>query len=184
MEGYGYCRVSTVRQARDGDSLDVQRRQIEGCALTHGLELSPKLDRLFRGALDALNVIEGLKARGVSLRLIDVGGDVSGNGMAKIFLRVTALFAEIERDRIRERISRVKADQRKRGRFLGGLVPFGWRRGEGGELRAHEGEQAAIREIVAMRASGATPRAISAALKGRGHALSHEGVASVLRARA
>jgi len=30
-----------------------------------------------------------------------------------------------ERDRIRERISQVKADEKSRGRFLGGDVPFG-----------------------------------------------------------
>ena len=39
MAIYGYCRVSTVRQANEGESLDVQRRQIEGYALMHGLAL-------------------------------------------------------------------------------------------------------------------------------------------------
>ena len=39
MAIYGYCRVSTVRQAAEGESLDVQRRQIEGYALMHGLAL-------------------------------------------------------------------------------------------------------------------------------------------------
>ncbi len=37
MATYGYCRVSTTRQANEGESLDVQRRQIEGYALMHGL---------------------------------------------------------------------------------------------------------------------------------------------------
>lgn len=32
MSVYGYCRVSTLRQASDGDSLEHQRRQIEGYA--------------------------------------------------------------------------------------------------------------------------------------------------------
>jgi putative DNA-invertase from lambdoid prophage Rac len=32
---YGYCRVSTLRQANEGGSLDVQRRQIEGYSLMH-----------------------------------------------------------------------------------------------------------------------------------------------------
>jgi Resolvase, N terminal domain len=39
MAIYGYCRVSTVRQANEGESLDVQRRQIEGYAHLHGLTL-------------------------------------------------------------------------------------------------------------------------------------------------
>ena len=37
MATYGYCRVSTARQANEGESLDVQRRQIEGYALMHGM---------------------------------------------------------------------------------------------------------------------------------------------------
>jgi putative DNA-invertase from lambdoid prophage Rac len=40
MAVYGYCRVSTVKQANEGESLDVQRRQIEGYALMHGLTIA------------------------------------------------------------------------------------------------------------------------------------------------
>ena len=39
MAVYGYCRVSTLRQASEGESLDVQRRQIEGYVHMHGLLL-------------------------------------------------------------------------------------------------------------------------------------------------
>jgi putative DNA-invertase from lambdoid prophage Rac len=35
----------------------------------------------------------------------------------------------------------VKADQKARGRYLGGKVPFGFRRGESGELIPYEAEQ-------------------------------------------
>ncbi len=169
MAVYGYCRVSTARQANEGESLEVQRRQIKGYADMHGLALdgivieegvsgsvpvverpaagplfaklskgdvvvAPKLDRLFRSALDALQVVAELKARGVALHLLDLGGDISGNGLSKLFLTIAAAFAEAERDRIRERIGQVKADQKARGRYLGGKVPFGFRRGEDGEL--------------------------------------------------
>jgi DNA invertase Pin-like site-specific DNA recombinase len=107
MSAFGYCRVSTERQG-DGDSLDVQKRQIEGYAMIRGLDLadiviesgvsgsvpvaqreaagplfatlkrgdiviSPKLDRLFRSALDALQTVESLKKRGVTLHLVDLG---------------------------------------------------------------------------------------------------------------
>src|SRR5271166_1408947 len=37
MAVYGYCRVSTLKQASEGESLEVQRRQIEGYGLMHGL---------------------------------------------------------------------------------------------------------------------------------------------------
>jgi putative DNA-invertase from lambdoid prophage Rac len=214
---YGYCRVSTARQATEGESLEVQRRQIEGYAHMHGLALdgivveegvsgsvpvaeraaagplfaklskgdaviAPKLDRLFRSALDALKVVEDLKKRGVALHLLDLGGDISGNGLSKLFLTIAAAFAEAERDRIRERIGQVKADQKARGRYLGGKVPFGFRRGENGELVPHEGEQEAIREMVALRAQRKPLRGIAGALAAKGHRISHEGVAGVLRA--
>jgi DNA invertase Pin-like site-specific DNA recombinase len=39
MATFGYCRVSTAKQAAEGESLDVQRRQIEGYALMQGLTL-------------------------------------------------------------------------------------------------------------------------------------------------
>jgi DNA invertase Pin-like site-specific DNA recombinase len=217
MAVFGYCRVSTSRQANEGESLDVQRRQIEGYALMHGLTLdavvieegvsgsvpvaerpaggplfaklkagdvvvAPKLDRLFRSALDALTVVEELKGRGVKLHLLDLGGDIAGNGLSKLFLTIAAAFAEAERDRIRERIAQVKADQRARGRYLGGKVPFGWRVGSEGELVEVEAEQEAIHEMKALRASGKPLRAISVAMKAKGINISHEGVAGVLKA--
>jgi putative DNA-invertase from lambdoid prophage Rac len=216
MAVYGYCRVSTTRQAEEGESLDVQRRQIEGYCHMHGLDLdqivveegvsgsvpvadrpaggamfsklvrgdiviAPKLDRLFRGALDALQVVEALKARGVKLHLLDLGGDIAGNGLSKLFLTIAAAFAEAERDRIRERVSQVKADQKARGRFLGGSRPFGWRKAEDGSLVEIVEEQEAICEIVALRAAGKPLRAIAEAMKAKGHRISHEGVAGVLR---
>jgi putative DNA-invertase from lambdoid prophage Rac len=217
MPVFGYCRVSTARQANEGESLDVQRRQTEGYAHMHGLVLdqivieegvsgsipvaerpaagplfaklskgdvviAPKLDRLFRSALDALQVVAELKARGVALHLLDLGGDISGNGLSKLFLTIAAAFAEAERDRIRERIGQVKADQKARGRYLGGKVPFGFRRGETGELVLYEAEQEAIREMAALRAHGKPLRAIAQAMRTKGYNISHEGVAGVLRA--
>ena len=146
------------------------------------LSSPPKLDRLFRSALDALKVVENLKTRGVKLHLLDLGGDIAGNGLSKLFLTIAAAFAEAERDRIRERIGQVKADQKARGRYLGGKVPFGFRRGDDGELVPHEAEQEAIREMVALRAQGKALRAIAEAVQAKGHRISHEGVAGVLRA--
>jgi DNA invertase Pin-like site-specific DNA recombinase len=145
--------------------------------------IAPKLDRLFRSALDALVVVEDLKRRGVALHLLDLGGDISGNGLSKLFLIIAAAFAEAERDRIKERVSQSKADQKARGRFLGGTVPFGFRRaGEDGELLVrHEAEQEAIGEIKRLKAQGKALRAISEALRAKGHRISHEGVSRVLR---
>jgi DNA invertase Pin-like site-specific DNA recombinase len=77
--------------------------------------IAPKFDCLVRSALDALRVVEDLKKRGVSLHLLGLRGDISGNGLSKLFLTIAASFAEAERDRIRERTGQVKAEQKARG---------------------------------------------------------------------
>ena len=212
MTVYGYTRVSTGRQASDGESLDVQERQIEGYAMQHdwtvarvfiergvsgskplserpeGAELlgvlaagdiciTPKLDRMFRSALDALDVLKRLQARRVHLHMIDLGGDVTGDGHAKLVFTILSAVAEAERDRTRERITDVKADQKRRGRYLGGALPFGYRVAADGEtLQEVPEEQAAIVRMKRLRRQGKSLRAISADMKGRGHAVSHEGV--------
>jgi hypothetical protein len=109
----GYCRVSTAVQADEGESLDVQRRQIEGYAKMQGLQLdriyvergvsgskplaersqgaallatlkpgdviiTAKLDRMFRSAIDALDILGKLQKQSVSPHMIDLGGDTTG----------------------------------------------------------------------------------------------------------
>lgn len=68
--------------------------------------------------------------------------------------------AETERDRIRERVTQAKRDQRQRNRYLGGIVPFGYRVGEDGGLVPDPQEQEIIASARALRAEGATLRAI------------------------
>jgi DNA invertase Pin-like site-specific DNA recombinase len=217
MAVYGYVRVSTDRQADDGESIGTQQRVIEGYAMMQGLSLdavfvergvsgskplgdrpeggrllailntgdvviTPKLDRLFRSALNALDVLAQLKERGVSLHMIDLGGDVTGNGISKLVFTILSAVAEAERDRIRERIREVKADQRKRQRYLGGIVPFGWRIGEDGALIEVPDQQRAIQRIIELRRKGLSLRAISASIAADGVQLSHEGVKNVLAA--
>ena len=137
---------------------------------------------LFRSALDALTVVEDLRKRGVALCICSTSAATfPATACRKLFLTIAAAFAEAERDRIRERVGQVKADQKARGRYLGGKVPFGFRRGESGELVPHEAEQEAIREMVALRAEGRPLRAIADAMRAKGVEISHEGVANVLR---
>lgn len=215
MAVYGYCRVSTVRQADEGESLEVQRRQIDGYAQMQGLALdrvfvergisgskpltdrpqgaallailkpgdvliTAKLDRMFRSALDALDVLAKLKVQDVSLHMIDLGGDVTGNGISKLVFTILSAVAEAERDRIRERVTTTKHDQRERGRYLGGSLPFGFRVGDDGELVEDPAQQAAIARIHSLHASGASLRAVAAAMREDGHRLSHEAVRAVL----
>ena len=126
---FAYARVSTAEQASNGDSLATQRQQVEGYAMTKGWQrrcqrvrpfcpasgrqaadviITAKLDRAFRNAADALATLEELKDKGVGLHMIDLGGDVCGNGISKLVFTILSAVAENERDRIRERIREVK----------------------------------------------------------------------------
>jgi putative DNA-invertase from lambdoid prophage Rac len=196
---YTYARVSTLRQADGGESLDVQHRMTEGYALMKGWSIdkgyvergvsgsvplvdrpegrellavvrrgdtiiSAKLDRMFRSASDALNVLSDLQAAGIALHLLDLGGDVTGNGISKMVFTILAAVAEAERDRTRERILDVKADQRKRGAYLGGRVPFGFRV-VAGMLQPDPVQQAMCATIREHAASGASLRTIKSTLE-------------------
>ena len=144
MAVYGYVRVSTLTQARDGESLEAQSQQIQAYAVSKGLRLSegdlfveagvsggvefqarpeggrlyqlvqkgdliifPKLDRAFRNTRNALNVLHDLKERGVHIHFIDLGGDVTGNGVGAIVFTILSAFATFERERIATRIRHI-----------------------------------------------------------------------------
>jgi DNA invertase Pin-like site-specific DNA recombinase len=125
--------------------------------------VTAKLDRAFRSSLDALNVLKDLKAKGVSLHMIDLGGDVTGNGISKMVFTILAAVAEGERDRIRERIRDAKRHLTAQGVFNGGRRPFGVDVVTDGETRRmvpNVREQAVIAQMKLMRADGATLQAI------------------------
>jgi putative DNA-invertase from lambdoid prophage Rac len=77
----------------------------------------------------------------------------------------------------------VKADQKARGRYLGGSIPFGYRLGDDGELVPDEAEQGAIREMFALKAQGRSLRVIAAEMQAKGYKVSHMAVQAALRAR-
>ncbi len=198
MAVYSYSRVSTTKQADEGQSLSAQERSVAGYVMMHGLTvtqafvergvsgsvplrdrpqgramlaalkpddvvITPKLDRMFRSARDALDVLDDLKARNISLHMIDLGGDVISNGISKLVFTILSAVAEAERDRIRERISTVKADQKTRGHYLGGIVPYGYKL-VNRYLEPVPEQQAIISEVLTLRAQGKPLRAIQAAV--------------------
>jgi putative DNA-invertase from lambdoid prophage Rac len=81
---------------------------------------------MFRSAHDALNALEQFKKRKISLFLIDSGGNVTGEGLSDLVFTIMSAIARFERGRIAERIAEVNADQRRRGRHLGGSRQFGF----------------------------------------------------------
>lgn len=135
----------------------------------------PKLDRAFRSALDALQVLNQFKEAGVILHILDLGGDVS-EGMGKMMFTLAAAFAEGERDRIRQRNRESIADRRARGKWLGGIVPWGHYVGEGNQILSHPETPAAIEQMKALRDRGLSLRRIAREMRERGTVISHEQV--------
>jgi putative DNA-invertase from lambdoid prophage Rac len=218
---YGYCRVSTDRQADSGIGLDEQRVKIEARCVENGWHLehvyvdagvsgstplakrpqgaqllaalhpgdsviAAKMDRCFRSAFDALETIKNFKRQRISLWLLDLGGDCSGNGISELIVTVLAAVAQFERTLISERIKDAKRNLRRAGRHQGGRRPFGWRYGEAtGNGRARDlvpddAEQGALADIVAMREAGRTLMGIRDIMRDRGFAISHQAIANIL----
>lgn len=83
--------------------------------------------------------------------MIDLGGDVCGNGISKLVFTILSAVAENERDRIRERIREVKRLLASQGVYGGGRRPFGYDVVDG-KLVPNAEEQAALARMKALRA--------------------------------
>jgi DNA invertase Pin-like site-specific DNA recombinase len=145
--------------------------------------ITAKLDRMFRSALDALGVLGQLKENGVSLHMIDLGGDTTGNGVSKLVFTILSAVAEAERDRIRERIGEAKRAQRERGEFLGGHAPYGFVRVGKNGLEPIPEKEDFIRRMVRYRERGLTLRAIQERLDAEGEHVSLMAIDRAVKAR-
>lgn len=220
MAVYGYARVSTITQAREGESLETQRRQIQSYAVSKGLELInenvfieagvsggiefekrpegsklnqlvqagdlvifPKLDRAFRNTRNALNVLHEMKERSVHIHFIDLGGDVTGNGIGAIIFTILSAFATFEKERIATRIREVKQIKKSQGKFLGGKAGFGFEIQDGIKVINTE-EQKIITQMKRLKARGKSYREISKWLiNEKGLEISFMGVKGILKTR-
>jgi putative DNA-invertase from lambdoid prophage Rac len=129
--------------------------------------ITAKLDRAFRSAADALVTLEDLKKEKVGLHIIDLGGDVCGNGISKLVFTILSAVAENERERIRERIREAKRHRAEAGIYNGGRRRFGFDiDGEGKDRRLvpNAQEQAILAKMRKLRSRGATFREIGAAV--------------------
>ena len=147
--------------------------------------IASKLDRLFRSASDALTQAELFKAQGVDMIIADMGFEpVTQNGASRMFFGMLALMAEFERDRIRERQREGLKAKKSRNGYIGGRRPYGFQivgTGRDAVLVEDEREQAAIREIHALRATGAGYVKIAMELQRRGFPyVSHMGIKRVV----
>ena len=119
----------------------------------------PKLDRGFRNTRDALNTLHDLKEKGVSVHSIDLGGDVTGNGVGAIIFTILSAFATFEKDRIATRIKEVKQRRKDEGFYIGGRRGFGFDVVDGIKVPNVE-EQKLLKKMRLMRQKGKTLKEI------------------------
>ena len=149
--------------------------------------IAAKLDRMFRSAVDALNVSKALRKNQTSLYLLNLGSDdvTAGEGVSWFMLTVMSGFAELEKTMIQERIQEVIEARRRKHLHLGGVRPFGFTVDPTGKLQPAPKEQRAIRMIKRLRERKHSLREIAQRVKEvHGLPLSHMTVKAVLRREA
>ncbi len=114
-----------------------------------------KLDRVGRSAIDLLTAAEAFPA----LHLLDLQIDTSTT-MGKFMLRMLAVFAEMERDMIAERVKDGVERARLNGKRIG-QPPYGYTVDDDGRMIRDPGEWAVVERIVGWREAGATYEAIA-----------------------
>jgi DNA invertase Pin-like site-specific DNA recombinase len=136
---YGYARVSTKGQQRDGNSLEAQEKILResGASIIYhdaftgtkvdrpelnklvemlqdgDILIVSKLDRLGRSLSKTSELITELLERGVTINILNLGV-LSNNSVNTLMRNVLLAFAQFERDMIVERTSEGKAIARER----------------------------------------------------------------------
>ncbi len=127
--------------------------------------IAAKLDRMFRSALDAVHWLEKFKKDNIKLFLLDLGGDVTGDGVSGLVFSILSAVAQFERERICERITEAKAYCKSKGMYAGGDVPFGYKLIEDGEgikkIIMNGDQQLIIRDIITDAGEGRSLRTIA-----------------------
>ena len=149
----GYSGGNTHRPAFAAMMEDVQNGQI-------GRVIVYKLDRISRSLVDFVNITQALNRRGVAFVSATERFDTA-SPMGKAMLGICMIFAELERDTIRKRVTDAYAARCRRGFYMGGRIPYGFRLRETvidgihtAMYEPEEAEAAQIREIYRLYAVG------------------------------
>jgi DNA invertase Pin-like site-specific DNA recombinase len=182
LKGYDIPPENFITERGISGSVEFEKRP-EGLKLFERLEtgdvlIFSKLDRAFRNTRNALNTLHDLKLRGISVHFIDLGGDVTNDGIGSVIFTILSAFATFERERIATRIREVKQVQKADGKFLGGFTRFGYRVEED-RLVKDPDQQIIIKEMKDMNRRGMSLRRISKWLnKTYGVTMSHSTVST------
>lgn len=157
-----------------------------GSLATGDLLVVTKAAWVLSSAAEGERLLQHLKATGVALHCVDIGGNISFSekrrlqvfeGPAAIVATLLAALTTCDNAGHGRAIRTAKRHGKELGKYLGGPVPFGWEVDSGGYLIPHEGQQRIIEAMVAMRRDRWSYREISRKLqKEYGVHLSHEGV--------
>ncbi len=129
-----------------------------------------KLDRGFRHAADCLATVEAWQRKGVTLHIVDLGGNATDTASAagKFMLTVLAGAAEMERNLTCERTRAALHVKRLRGERISRYAPFGYRLDAAGRPRCDRREQRTVKLVHELHARGLSLRNIAAELTARG----------------
>jgi DNA invertase Pin-like site-specific DNA recombinase len=122
-----------------------------------------RLDRLARSVVEFARIRETCEKAGVELVSTDQQIDTS-SAMGRAMQSIVATFAELESGVLSERSRAMHAYLREQGRWLGGRVPFGWRRSDDGGIEPVPEEQETLAEAARRYVAGESLRSVSANL--------------------
>jgi site-specific DNA recombinase len=104
-----------------------------------------KIDRLSRSLMDFAKLVEVFERRGVTFVSVTQSFNTT-TSMGRLTLNILLSFAQFEREVIGERIRDKVAASRRKGMWMGGYVPLGYRV-ESRKLLVNEEEAASVRLI-------------------------------------
>lgn len=174
-EANGLTELASIREEGISGAKPLAHRSVGGRQLTQLVKngsakhiVAWKLDRLFRDAADALTHTRIWDRCGVSLHLLDMGGQSlnTSSAVGRLFLSMTASFAEFERNQTAERTSSA-LQYLKATRRVYGLVPYGFTRTASGDLVDTPNELNEIAQMRANRLAGWSYRRIAQSLNSR-----------------
>ena len=142
---YGYARVSTKTQARDGNGLESQEEALRAAGATRIYKdaftgtttdrpefdalmkqissgdtmVATKLDRIARSASEGSKLVQELLNRGISVHVLNMG-KMDNTPTGKLICQIMFAFAEFERDLIVERTQEGRAIARRQPNFREG----------------------------------------------------------------
>jgi site-specific DNA recombinase len=124
-----------------------------------------KVDRLTRSLADFAKLVEAFDAHGVAFVSVTQSFNTT-TSMGRLTLNVLLSFAQFEREVTAERIRDKIAASKKKGLWMGGVVPLGYRVSER-KLLVEEPEAALVRQIFDLYLELGSVRALQSELRRR-----------------